>query len=345
MSEKKKKNTKNLAILGGVIVLIIVGLVLTSNKSLFGKKTLSPAEAKVTAEAFIKDFLLSADTSFSLSEPKEYNNGLYEIEVTLQDSSQPIKSYMTKDGKLFIPQAMDIAEVSGTKTAGATGSANNQAAAAPVAQAPKSDKPKVELFVMSHCPYGTQIEKGILPVAKALSSKIDLQVKFVDYAMHGKKELDEQMAQYCINKEQSGAYYGYLECFLKAGDSAACLNEAKIDQKKMAACVSATDKQFKISEVFDQGQSAWGSSYPPFPIYQGENQQYGVQGSPTLVINGQQIEASRDPASLARVICAAFNDDKKPKECDTTFASATPAPGFGTGTQAASATAAECAPQ
>lgn len=342
MTEKKKKNTKNLAILSGVIVLIIIGLVLTSNKSMFGKKTLSPAEAKARAESFIKDFLVSSDTVFSLAEPIDYNEGLYEIEVTLQDSGQPIKSYMTKDGKLFIPQAMDIDEVSGVSGGSGTAGANTESA--PVAQAPKSDKPKVEIFVMSHCPFGTQIEKGILPVAKALGSKIDFQLKFVNYAMHGQKEIDEQLAQYCISKEQNNKLYTYLDCFLQAGDSATCLNEAKIDQKKMAACVSSTDKQFKINEIFAKGQSAWGSSYPPFPIHDSENKAYGVQGSPSLVINGQQIESSRDAASLAKVICGAFNDGKRPAECDATFASATPAPGFGTGTQAAGAAAAECAP-
>ena len=28
----------------------------------------------------------------------------------------------------------------------------------------KLEKPIVEAFVMSHCPFGTQIEKGMLPV-------------------------------------------------------------------------------------------------------------------------------------------------------------------------------------
>ena len=37
---------------------------------------------------------------------------------------------------------------------------------------PKKEKPEVELFVMSHCPFGTQIEKGMLPVARLLGDKI-----------------------------------------------------------------------------------------------------------------------------------------------------------------------------
>jgi len=49
---------------------------------------------------------------------------------------------------------------------------------------------------MSYCPYGTQIEKGILPVINALGNKIKFSLKFVDYAMHGKKEIDENSRQY-----------------------------------------------------------------------------------------------------------------------------------------------------
>jgi glutaredoxin len=229
---------------------------------------------------------------------------------------------------------MDIEKMT-AEAGGATGGETADGGNAPVATVTKkSDKPVVELFVMSHCPYGTQMEKGILPVAKALGNKIDFQVKFVDYAMHEKKEIDEQLRQYCINKEQAPVFIPYLECFLKAGDNAACLKETKVDEKKLATCVTNTDKQFKITESYNNKDS-WGSQFPPFAIHQAENTKYGVQGSPTLVINGEQINSGRDAASLAKAICGAFNDGKAPKECSNTFASATPAPGFGTGTQAA----------
>ncbi len=341
MTEKKKKDTRSLIILGVVIALIIVGLVLTSNKNLLSKnKTISAAEAKTTAENFIKDYLLSPDTKFTLSEPKVYNAGLYEMEVTLEGGSKPIKAYLSKDGKIFFPQAMDIAEISATKND--ADKADDTATKEPVKNAPKSDKPVVELFVMSHCPYGTQIEKGIIPVMEALGSKADIKIKFVNYAMHGKKELDEQLNQYCINKEQGGKYLPYLKCFLKAGDASACLKESGVDEKKLSACVSATDKQYKVSEVFNKGESAWGSTFPPFDIYKAENEKYGVQGSPTLVINGEQISSGRDAASLAGAICGAFSDGKKPAECDGKFDSASPAPGFGSGTDNGSA-AANCA--
>ena len=66
----------------------------------------------------------------------------------------------------------------------------------------KRETPEVDLFVMAYCPYGTQTEKAFLPVLELLGDKIDFNLRFVYYAMHGKKELDEQLRQYCIQKEQ-----------------------------------------------------------------------------------------------------------------------------------------------
>ena len=92
---------------------------------------------------------------------------------------------------------------------------------ASAAEVKKNDKPTVELFVMSHCPYGTQIEKGIIPAIEALGDKVDFNLKFCSYAMHGEQELREELNQYCIQKEQKDKLLPYLKCFLKEGKKGA----------------------------------------------------------------------------------------------------------------------------
>ena len=202
----------------------------------------------------------------------------------------------------------------------------------------KSEKPNVELFVMSHCPYGTQIEKGVLPVVKALGNKIDFELKFVSYAMHGEKELTEQLQQYCIQKEEPSKLLTYLECFLEADDSAGCRTKTGIDQSKMSACVTAADKEYNVMEKFADKSTWLNGRYPLFDVHKVENEKYGVRGSPALVINGQQVSnVGRSPASLLVAICGVF--ETQPTECNTTLASDTPAPGFGSGTTDNNATA------
>lgn len=203
---------------------------------------------------------------------------------------------------------------------------------------PKKDKPEVELFVMSHCPYGTQIEKGMLPAARLLGNKIDFSVKFVYYAMHGKKELDEQTLQYCIQKEYNDKYLDYLACFLKEGNTDDCLNEVELSGK-MDTCIAETDAEFKITEKFND-KSTWLGNYPPFDIYKELNEKYGIAGSPGLVINGAVASVSRNPASLLDAICTGFKD--KPAECNEELSSENPSAGFGFTATAASTSSGSC---
>jgi len=208
----------------------------------------------------------------------------------------------------------------------------------------KSDKPVVEAFVMSHCPFGTQIEKGLLPVAKLLGDKIDFNIKFVNYAMHGQKEIDEQLNQYCINQEYADKYLDYLECFLgttsgSADEGKQCMKDEGIDAEKISSCVKATDSKFGISTDYAD-KSKWKGSYPPFNIFEAENIKYGVRGSPSLRINGAEPSAGRDAKSLLDAICFAFKN--KPTECSQSVSSEQPSSGFGWATTAAAPSTAEC---
>ncbi len=317
------------------IILVIV-LILVVAFSLNHSKKLNPNEAKTKAETFVNTYLMQSGQKATIKNVvKEY--GLYKM--TIDITSGEVESYLTRDGKLFFPQALDIAKISQGKAATTDTKANAAAATPSATVSTKNSKPSVELFVMSYCPYGTQIEKGILPVLAALGNKIDFQLKFVDYSMHGQKELSENLTQYCIEKEQTAKLQDYLKCFLVGSDSATCLSQTGVNTSKLATCVSKTDKQFKITENATNNVGYQGS-YPGFDINKTDNQKYNVGGSPTLVINGQQIDAARDSASLLKTICSAFTTT--PSECNATLSSASPAPGFGTGTAASGSGAAGC---
>jgi len=187
----------------------------------------------------------------------------------------------------------------------------------------KRDKPTVDVFVMSHCPYGTQVEKGIIPVQKLLGGKADINIKFVHYIMHGKKEADEQTKQYCIDKEQKNKFWSYLECFLENGDSKNCLEINNVDMELLENCIKTADTEFSITKNLNNATS----SLPVFKIHESLSIQYGVQGSPTVVVNGKTIETQRDSESLKQAICCGFTN--KPRECQQSLATTTPSAGFG----------------
>ena len=203
----------------------------------------------------------------------------------------------------------------------------------------KADKPVVELFIMSYCPYGLQMQKAFLPVMELLKNKADLSIKFVSYAMHEKKEIDENNRQYCIQSEQQDKLVSYLKCFTVSGDATTCLKEAKINESKMNSCISAADKKFGITAAYDNKASWLSGQFPIYPVDQALNDQYGVRGSPTLVINGVQVQSARSPEAVKQVVCAAFNE--QPSECTQTLSTASAAPSFGAGTGADTGSA-EC---
>ena len=261
------------------------------------------------------------------------DNGLF-YEVVLSIEGQEVPLYVTKDGKSFTQQLVPL---------DATPSAPSTPSTPTPANIPKNDKPIVEAFIMSHCPYGTQIEKGLLPVAQLLGDKIDFEIKFVYYAMHPTSgEVEEQLNQYCIQKEQKVKYLDYLTCFLgKTGtpeDGAECITETKINKATLSACTTATDAEFEVLDNLNDKSKWMNGRFPQFNIHKAENDKYSVGGSPTLIINGAQAQAGRDSVSLLNAICAAF--ETAPEECNTQLEAGQPTPGFGFGTTAAANNAA-----
>lgn len=295
--------------------------------------SLNEEQISVEMKKFIDENLIQPGMSSKIESVKDIN-GVYEVIVSVQ--GQNVTSYASKDGKIFFPSGYILEEIEAYVQGQKEQQTQQQEAQSNV---PKTDKPAVDVFVMSHCPYGTQIEKGLLPVVELLGDKADIKIKFVNYAMHGEKEINEQLNQYCIQEVYSDKYYKYLQCFLADGDSARCIKELGFDQTKIDSCVSATDEEFGISDAYAD-KSTWRGSFPSFGIYEEENTKYGVQGSPTLVINGVQISSARDSESLKNTICNAFN--VAPEECSETLSTASPSAGFGFGTSGTDAAAAGC---
>jgi glutaredoxin len=308
-----------------IIAIGILSLVLTGCAAKTAKN-LNPEEAKAKATEYINTVLLENNPDYkaevtSISE----ENGIYKMMVKINDKE--IDSYMTKDGGKFFDRTFDM-------TKQPEQPATDQAAAPqnPIQTVnTKSAKPTVEIFVMSHCPYGTQIEKGILPAIKTLGDKVDFKVKFCDYAMHGEKELVEQMTQYCIQKNEPAKIVPYLECYLgtqgDAAGTAKCVADNKINKTKLNSCIAATDKQYKIKSGFADKSTWLNGSYPKFDVFKADTDKYGVKGSPTLVINGEQISSSRDSSSLLKTICSGF--ETAPGECQAQLSSENPSAGFG----------------
>jgi FKBP-type peptidyl-prolyl cis-trans isomerase 2 len=194
----------------------------------------------------------------------------------------------------------------------------------------KSGKPVLDVFIMSYCPYGLQMQKAVLPVMELLGDKAEINIKWVSYIMHGKQEIDENTRQYCIQKDFPDMYLDYANCFTVSGSVEDCLSDAGIDTAALDACIAEADAQFNITGLYED-QSTWsGGMYPLYMVDVAENQLYGVGGSPTTVLNGKVISINRSPEDVKKAVCCAFNE--MPEECSTTLSTAAASPGIGGGT-------------
>ncbi|VVB82508.1 Uncharacterised protein [uncultured archaeon] len=149
-------------------------------------------------------------TNLSLSSITEVS-GIYQVNLDYKGQIVPL--YITKDGKNI------ITSLNPTETD--SSSSNTQSATVP-----KSDKPTVELYVFTYCPYGTQMEKAIIPVVSLLGNKIDFKIRQIG-AMHGDFEKIEAQRQLCIEKNYPTKFLDYVLAFdsdssCSTGD-AACL--------------------------------------------------------------------------------------------------------------------------
>lgn len=327
---KKIKRRHGWKLLTLALFLLLLASIFTSGFAAFFRSTPVGADkAANDAVEFINENLLAGRATAKLESIKEEEN-LYIMKMNI--GGQQFESYITKDGKYLFPQGIDLTEeIEAPTETGTTGQA-----VADCSNIQKTKKPAVNLFVMSHCPFGTQIEKGMLPVLKVLKDKIDFNLRFVYYAMHGETEVKEQLNQYCIQKEQNDKLIPYLECFLKEGKGSACLTEVKIDANKLKACTDAADKQFGITENLNDNSKWLSGRFPLFNTDKVLNEKYDIGGSPALVVNDQELSSGRDSASLLSTICCAF--DVEPTECEEALSTAAPSPGFGFSTSGSGST-------
>lgn len=314
--EKLETARKNPWFVSTFVLGLLVLILLISSFSGFG--ITGKAVSEKEAGQAILDFANAQGLNASVLSTNK-SGSFYLVILSIQGSEVPV--YVTKDGKYFTSSLIPLA----TETDNTDNTDNTQ-----TTEIPKTAKPVVELFVMSYCPYGTQAEKGIIPAVELLGDKIDFKLRFVYYAMHPTSgEVEENLRQYCIQKTQPEKLTTYLKCFLKEGDSATCLTESGINKVTLNSCVASADKEFEISKNKDDTSLWLNGRYPIFNIDKALNEEYGIQGSPTLVINGVSVTSARDPASYLDVICSAFSDGNVPSECQVQLSSTAYSAGFG----------------
>ena len=254
-------------------------------------------------------------------------SGLYFVQVNYKGNKIPV--YMSKDGNLidFGQGMIDIA------VAEAAAKAEEQQTSAPK-NITKSDKPKVEAFIFSYCPYGLQFEKALLPVYDLLKDKADINIVAIG-AMHGEHEKTESLRQISIEQLYGrDKLFAYLNEFDTNSSIGACSGDATCLDKYLPSIytklgINKTKVEDYMSTSAEQIYNQQGARASSL----------GISSSPTFVINGVESQVSRTPEAIKEAICNAFTT--APSECSQNLSKTSPSAGFGASTGSA-ASAASC---
>ncbi|HII30375.1 TPA: hypothetical protein HA317_04920 [Candidatus Woesearchaeota archaeon] len=188
------------------------------------------------------------------------------------------------------------------------------------------NKPQIDFFVMSYCPYGNQAEEAIEPVYQALGDSAQFNPRYVIYenyggedyciedgkycSMHGIQELNQDVRELCVNK-----YYGigkYFE-FVLLANKECDYNNVDTCWEAQAEKIDGIDKE-RIKEC--QSSEAVELLEKEMEL----DQLLGVSGSPTVFIEGEAYSGSRQPADFQKALCDAFDSDK-PDGCSVALES------------------------
>jgi len=170
-----------------------------------------------------------------------------------------------------------------------------------------SGQVEFDLYVMSQCPYGVQMEDALKPVMGALRENVKLDINFIASenggvfsSMHGQQEVEGDIIHLCAKKYYPATYLDFIYCQNKNPRNFKrtineCAAQSNMDAEKIASCSESQEGQELLSASIKEADSA------------------GARGSPTMYINNNPYNGGRDSASLFNAICSAFT--QKPKAC------------------------------
>lgn len=317
------KINKNLALLGiAVLGVVITGVLVFVNSTPNFSNAISFLNIGKSKDAIAKDAvdyinknLLQGGQSATLKGVSD-DAGLVKIQINI--AGKDYNTFVSKDGKYLFPY--DPIQIDQKAAAGADNSnqQNQTADQGPTKQTcdslAKTDKPLIQTFVVSRCPFGLQMQRAM---AQAISASPDfakdVNVRYIGsvssdgktiISMHGDAEAQENLRQICIRNEQGGKYWNYVSCQMKNGDTAGCEKTAGIDSSKLSACISDPKRGVAFAkEDFDLANK------------------FGVQGSPTLIMGDKKVSefdfGGRSAEALKTMICC--SSKTQPGFCSSKF--------------------------
>jgi len=287
---------------------------------------LSAEEVAQRCIDYINTNLVQPGTRATLVSVEEVD-GLYKIVTSYQ--GRQIDVYATQDGKLMFLQAFDLTQPIEVP------------APAIEFDAPDAERPQVDLFVMSFCPFGNVAEDAMLPVVDLLADHADFRLRFIVNvntqpgvrsleiqtaegvfyidSLHGANEAWQDAIEVCVQQ-----YYDAREFWSFVSDVNNECTPIYRDLEQLNECwqTLATEHGFDVQRI-----ESCAESMEVIDLFREDEslaEQWGVRGSPTLIINGARYQGDRSPEAFKQAVCSGFLTT--PTECEQSLSAEVTAP-------------------
>jgi len=181
---------------------------------------------------------------------------------------------------------------------------------------------KLDLYVMSMCPFGIQAENVIFPAVKSLGRLAKLRLHYIAseepalpgpdgktakpvfQSLHGQPEVDEDIRQLCVMKHYPNRYMDFIlerNLNIRDTDWQSAAKKVGINPAKIEACVAGNEGAELLSASIKESKARKAHS------------------SPTIDINGLPYTGARGIRSVTLAMCnvIASPDAKKlPDACE-----------------------------
>lgn len=286
-----------------------------AGSSLFTKSPLTPPDTAQAAVGFINNNLLGVGETTRLVNVTEESE-VYRIstEFTSISGKKIIDAYMTKDGKLLFPSYYMISggqQNAGARAPAASGQTPQKKTCADIS---KQNPPVMQAFVVSYCPYGTQMQSILADIVTRIPSlSQNIKVRYIGdvsqgtvVSMHGPIEAAENIRQICIREEQADKYWEYVSCILSSQSSGTCIKKSGVDNTSLTRCINENSRGIAYAqEDFSLSRT------------------FGVTGSPTLILNNVTVRefdfGGRTSEAVKSLLCCGFVT--QPEGCGISLAS------------------------
>jgi glutaredoxin len=166
----------------------------------------------------------------------------------------------------------------------------------------------VDFYVMSQCPFGTQVEDAIKPVLEKLGENIEFNLEYIANdngdgtfsSLHGQSEVEGDIVQLCAAKYNPDIYMDMIVCQNKnaraiPGNWEQCAKENNLDVENIRACFEGEEGKQLLAKSIKKAIAV------------------RARGSPTIYINDVQYSGRRGTNDFFRAICNEF--ETKPEPC------------------------------